>query len=68
MQGKGKGKGKGNSKYKYNGNCKSNGEIQGALRCGGKNAAFGRDDVCTFWGWVLGGNGVALQFRIRPWA
>jgi hypothetical protein len=32
---------------------KGKSEIQGSLHCGGKSAAFGRDDVC---GWVERGN------------
>ena len=40
----------GNGKSNGNGNGNGNGksEIQGSLHCGGKCAAFGRDDVC-FW-------------------
>jgi hypothetical protein len=35
---------------KRTGNSKNNGngEIQGSLHCGGKSAAFGRDDVNSF--------------------
>jgi hypothetical protein len=42
------GTGNGNSKSKGKG--KGKGEIQGSLHCGGKCAAFGRDDV-HFWRW-----------------
>jgi hypothetical protein len=50
------------SGVKRTGNC--NDEIQGSLRCGGKNAAFGRDDV-HFLGWEGGtSNGAGVTVYI----